>query len=382
MEYGGAGSGKSIFFARHFINACLQNPRERVLILRKIARTIKESVFNDLKDQIFEFDLGDKVQIYEGTHDFRFFNDSQIITAGLDDVEKLKSISRVTRVHVEEATEISKSDLDQLNIRLRGTPVSYFQLSLAFNPTDRRHFLKKMFVDKKPRDAFVHHTTYLDNPFSNQEAAFEEMDDENTLNVYKLGLWGRPLKGLIYPDWETFRPALRLDEFDCMGLDVGYANPSALIGVKLSETEPDEEGKSKKRAQLQEIIYRPGLNTAKLLEQMDELGVSKVTPIFVDSQRPDVIDDLVSAGYNANLSEKGISEGISTVKAYRLEVEADSENLQDELDSYKWTTKKAPSSGEEAEVDVPVKWNDHGADAFRYAMNTFINYYVGDWVAA
>jgi phage terminase large subunit len=44
---------------------------------------------------------------------------SDIIFRGLDDVEKIKSVSGVTRIWLEEATEADKKDFDQLDIRLR-----------------------------------------------------------------------------------------------------------------------------------------------------------------------------------------------------------------------------------------------------------------------
>ena len=42
-------------------------------------------------------------------------NGSQVITAGLDDVEKLKSIHKVSVVWVEEATECDLADIRQLD---------------------------------------------------------------------------------------------------------------------------------------------------------------------------------------------------------------------------------------------------------------------------
>lgn len=44
---------------------------------------------------------------------------SDMIFRGLDDVEKLKSVAKVTRVWFEEATEGEKGDHDQLDLRLR-----------------------------------------------------------------------------------------------------------------------------------------------------------------------------------------------------------------------------------------------------------------------
>ena len=74
-------------------------------------------------------------------------NGSQIIFAGLDDVEKLKSIDNITMMWIEEASEINQADFHQLDLRLRGATKYYKQIIFTFNPVDINHWLKKRFFD-------------------------------------------------------------------------------------------------------------------------------------------------------------------------------------------------------------------------------------------
>ena len=47
---GGGGSGKSIFAGRYVLERCTTEPGHRWLVLRKVARTIRHSCFDQLKD--------------------------------------------------------------------------------------------------------------------------------------------------------------------------------------------------------------------------------------------------------------------------------------------------------------------------------------------
>lgn len=63
-------------------------------------------------------------------------NGSEFIFSGMDDAEKIKSISGITDIVIEEATELSLDDFTQLNIRLR-PDVDCPQIYLMFNPISK-----------------------------------------------------------------------------------------------------------------------------------------------------------------------------------------------------------------------------------------------------
>jgi PBSX family phage terminase large subunit len=111
----------------------------------------------------------------------------------LDDPEKIKSITGITRVWIEEASEFTESDINQLNLRLRGAEDQ--QITLTFNPIDEQHFLKKRFFDFEDEDVTVFHSTYIENKFLPNAYVKELLKykrlDYNYYRVYALGEWGK-----------------------------------------------------------------------------------------------------------------------------------------------------------------------------------------------
>ena len=196
---GGGGSGKSIFAGRKVLERVTSEPGHRWLVVRKVARTLRDSCFAQLVGQ-----MSDKAgrEIYPGSgmrvnrSDLRisFANGSEILFAGLDDVEKLKSIYDITGIWAEEASEMDEGDFSQLDIRLRTDFPYYLQMILSFNPVSITHWLKKRFFDKPDPRATTHRSTYKDNRFLTAEAiqtleAFKDTDPYY-YQVYCLGQWG------------------------------------------------------------------------------------------------------------------------------------------------------------------------------------------------
>lgn len=191
---GGGGSGKSIFAGRKVLERVTSEPGHRALVCRKVARTIRESCFAQLCGQTIDFYPDSGYRINKSDMAITFANGSKILFAGLDDVEKLKSIYDITIIWVEEASELEEGDFNQLDIRLRTDFPFYLQLILSFNPIRITHWLKKRFFDKRDPRATVHESTYKDNRFLTEEAiktleAFKEQDEYYYI-VYCLGQWG------------------------------------------------------------------------------------------------------------------------------------------------------------------------------------------------
>lgn len=195
---GSAGSGKSIFAGRKILERCVTEPGHRFLVVRKVGKTIRDSCFEQLKRQAREFYAEDILKIPTGKSSdmyLLFRNGSEIIFAGLDDPDKLKSIFNITGIWIEEASELDEADFDQLDIRLRGETRYYKQIILSFNPVSILHWLKKRFFDRK-NDVRIraHESYYWDNRFLPEEdrrtlEAFRETDPYY-YQVYCLGQWG------------------------------------------------------------------------------------------------------------------------------------------------------------------------------------------------
>lgn len=194
---GGGGSGKSIFAGRKILERATSEPGHRILVTRKVGRTIRHSCFDQLKDQAYKYYPEHVAFIPRGENSDMYIklkNGSMIYFAGLDDPEKLKSIFNITMIWLEEASELEEQDFNQMDIRLRTDFPYYLQMLITFNPISVTHWLKKRFFDRRDPRATVHESTYKDNRFLTAESirtleAFRETDEYYYM-VYCLGQWG------------------------------------------------------------------------------------------------------------------------------------------------------------------------------------------------
>lgn len=194
--YGSAGSGKSVFAAQKVVARLVGEARHRMLVVRKVANTLRSSVFQLIIDTIRSYGLFDEFNINKS--EMRITHNptgNEILMGGLDDVEKLKSIAGVTSIWIEEATELTADDFDQIDLRLRGETENYKQIVLSFNPIDERHWLKGRFFDNELEDATILKTTYRDNEFLDEDykrtLELKAKVNPNYYRIYVLGEWGR-----------------------------------------------------------------------------------------------------------------------------------------------------------------------------------------------
>ena len=194
--YGGGSSGKSYFIAQRWIYKLIHPQRCNLLVCRQTGDTNRRSTFPLFKQVISNWNLGEHFKINES--DMRIvckLTGNEVAFAGMDDVEKIKSITfangELTHEWCEEATEMLEADINQLKVRLRGGK-SKKQMVLSFNPINIQHWIKKHFIDSGL--ATVCFSTYKDNKFltDDDRKALEDLQyiDEYTYEVYCLGKWG------------------------------------------------------------------------------------------------------------------------------------------------------------------------------------------------
>ena len=194
--YGGGSSGKSYFIAERFIYKMIHPKRCNLLVVRQTGDTNRRSTFPLLKHVISNWNLSEHFKVNESDMKIKCkLTGNEVAFVGLDDVEKVKSITfengELTDIWVEEATECQEADINQLKVRLRGGK-SKKQMVLSFNPINVQHWIKGHFIDSGL--ATVCFSTYKDNKFltDDDRAALEDLKrtDEYTYNVYCLGQWG------------------------------------------------------------------------------------------------------------------------------------------------------------------------------------------------
>lgn len=195
ISYGGAGSGKSYTTAQKIVLRMMSEEGHKFLVVRKVATTLRVSVFQLFKDLISNINASDSFKINKSDMTITYVpNGSMLIFFGLDNIEKLKSIQGITSIWIEEASECEQGDILELNRRLRGETPYYKQIMITFNPISHLHWLKSHFFDNEASTAKIYKTTYLDNSFIDEEYKHEIEEikhyDEQQYRIYALGEWG------------------------------------------------------------------------------------------------------------------------------------------------------------------------------------------------
>jgi len=358
--YGGAGSGKSRFVGQKLLYRMLNETNHRILVVRKVATTLRKSVFQLMVDYIYKYGLQEFFKIRTGDLVIECANGNQMYFLGLDDVEKLKSIEGVTAIWMEEASEITEDDFTQLNLRLRGETEYYKQIIISFNPISQHHWLKKRFFDYTAPDIKIYHTTYKDNEFID-DIYIKMLHELRATNpryyeIYALGKWG-VLKGKIFKDFIEIDKMPEDKELDDIswGMDFGSSVPSTLCKCGIIGND----------LYLDERIYQAGLTNPQLIRMFRKEAPELVRVVgFGDSAEPARIQDFRNNDINMHKAIKEVLFSIDVINSYdNIYITKASTNLIMEWESYSWKTDKDGNL-----TDNPVKKNDHIVDAVRYGV--------------
>lgn len=365
--YGGAGSGKSHYVFQKAIIKGL-NQQRKILVIRKVARTLKDSCFQMTIDTLSKFKILQLCKINYSTFTIEFPNGTQFLYKGLDDSEKIKSIAGITDIIIEEATEITQDEFTQLDLRLRAN-VDNLQIYLMFNPVSKINWCYKYwFENGTPANTSILKTTYRDNRFLPPEyvAALERMRETNFTywNIYANGEFCS-LDKLIYTNWRECGDTPPSDLPLLIGLDFGYINDaSALIAARIDE--------ANKKIYVIDEMYQRGLLNDAIANEIKYRGYAKEI-IIADSAEKKSIDEIKREGIpriRAAVKGQGsILQGIQKLQQYELIVNPVCANTIIELQNYSW--KKEHISGEY--INEPQDSFNHCLDALRYSLQCVEN---------
>ena len=360
--YGGAGSGKSHQVAQYLCEQLLTSKTPlKILCTRKTLPSLKITSLEFVRRILTEWEvLGIAVQ--ENKSDLIFtYGANRMMFKSLDDPEKIKSFE-ADIVWIEEATELSKEDFMQLDLRLTRTKPNV-KLIMTFNPIDAHHWLITDIVYGNDKNAAIHHSTYKDNAFLDQSFIDRlkelEQKDANFYRVYCLGEPG-VLENIIYSHYTVLAsdswPPKANTEPIAYGMDFGYNNENAVVSIKDFGDQ----------TYVKELLYRTHMDANDIVNWVKERKLSTAIPIFCDSARPEQIETLHRAGFNAKPVPKGkdsVSAGIGLVRSKKLVVDASAINLIKEMRGYHYQTDKNGRV-----IEEPVDVFNHACDALRYAV--------------
>jgi phage terminase large subunit len=243
ISRGGSGSGKSVGEGQKIVYYTTAQPGRNTLVIRQVADTNRGSTFNEIVKAINRFNLNDLYKIRETDLTITCINGNQIIFKGLDDVQKVKSVTFqrgiLTDIWIEEASEITEEDFDEIDLRLRGKEAPSFQITLTFNPIDSMHWIKQRFYDNHDPRAICVLSTYKDNKWCDDETK-KNMEILKTKNaylyqVYACGEWGNA-GDIVFQNARYERCPYKEEDFDevLTGMDMGYEHFYAIekIGLK------------------------------------------------------------------------------------------------------------------------------------------------------
>ena len=364
VYYGGAGSGKSVFIAQKLVlKACSR--KRKVLVIRKVGTTLKDSVFQLILDTLSKWQLLSMCKVNLSTYTITLPNESMFLFKGMDDSEKIKSITDITDIWCEEATELIEDDYAQLDLRLRAM-AGDLQLIVSFNPISKVNWVYKKWFEDNPtlENTMILRTTYKDNRFLPPEyiAALEEkmVSNPTYYRIYALGEFAS-LDKLVFHNWkkQDFNHA-EIEGKMLIGLDFGFVNDiSALVASIL-----DEENK---RIYIFQEYGATNKTNEELANIIVSLGFAK-SNIIADAAEPKSIEEIRRKGVpRIKPCVKGpdsILHGIQRLQQYEFIVHPSCEGIITELENYSWLKDKKTNEY----INKPIDSFNHYIDALRYSL--------------
>lgn len=374
---GSAGSGKSVDTATNYILRLMQDAGRNLLCVRKADITNRDSTFAELQGAIFRM-FGDKWERYWTIKQNPLLiecksNSNQIIFRGVNDEkqrEKLKSITfkrgKLTDVWIEEATEITQSDFEIIDDRLRGElpPGQFYQIKCTFNPVSATHWIKKVFFDVADDNVLTHSSNYLNNRFID-EAYKKRMErrklvDPEGYRIYGLGEWGEVggliLHNFIVEDFDTSP-----ERFDYMvnSQDFGYNHANCILELGFRDSE----------LYVCKEIYEYEKDTSELIALANQKNFNKKLMMYCDSAEPDRIKMWQKAGYTR---ARGVVKGARSVHAQidylkqipKIHIHHSCVNTYKEASQWKWQLDQKTNTY----LDEPVTFFDDAMACLRYGI--------------
>lgn len=381
---GSSSSSKTFSVAQAFILWSYQEHGKTFSVVRKTMPAMKRGALKDFKDALAL--VGLVADFTENKTDFKFTNNETgtVIEFFALDVEQKARGPRRDRLWCNEANELTHEDFRQLSMRTRG------QIIIDYNPSMLRHWIYDEVLTRP--DCEHIHSTYKINTFlpeANRREievmvpVYEEADgtqyvdwnldytgsgplvngDPYWWSVYGLGLRGSPAEAIYPLVYDS--PGIPDGADTVLGLDFGYNHPMVLTRSWIKDTHPKPE------LHIDELFYRSFCTGEDLIALLPSLGVGMHERIWCDGARPEMIEDIRRAGYDAAAADKGpgsVKAGIDIMKRHKLCFTKRSTQSRQQFQDYRW--RKTPNG---VITDEPVKLHDDAPDSVRYALYSHIN---------
>lgn len=404
---GPAGTGKSRGCLERLLWLALEFPGMRGLILRKTAVSMRSSILVEFRTVVLEkWIQGGVVKFFSGSAQepaqYRFGNGSVIVLGGMDTSSRIMS-TQYDIIYINEAFELTENDIETCTSRLRNGVVPFQQLILDTNPQQPTHWLK-LRCDRGQMTMLL--ARHKDNPaYVNRDGTFTPLGDryingtlKNLTGVRRdrlyLGKWVAA-EGAIWEEWDdAVHVRDRKDLFPdgrvpwdwqrVWSIDFGMTVPMVVQRWAI-----DDEGRM--------ILYGEHYATGQLFEDVAAEHKKLITAdgnsrpreprpawICADHDAEGRATWERHFGMSTLAAKKNVTEGLQAV-ASRLRVDgrtgkprimlmrgARTRADQTLVDAKKPTCTEEEIPGyiweDKAAKERPLKNDDHGCDAMRYAV--------------
>lgn len=332
----------------------------RLMWVRKVKDTIKDSIYAELTGIISDWWLDDDFEITKSPLYIKNkLTGWDCIFRWMDSPEKIKSVKWVNRVWIEESNELSQEDFDQIDLRLRGK--KNIQITCTFNPVDPESWLNNRFWSKwSNKDVECLHSTYLDNRWVTADERYMKtmerlkVDNPKYYEIYALWKWA-VMEWLIFNNTEIVEGIPEGANFLWYWKDFWYTNdPTTLVAVYLYDNE----------LYIDELIYKTQLTNQDIVQEYKILWINQSDEIWADCAEPKSIEEIYRAWYNIHPVTKwpdSIKFWIDIMLWYKINITKRSCNAIKEFSRYVWAVDKNWKS-----INKPIDAWNHIIDAVRY----------------
>jgi len=375
---GGRGGLKSSYVSLKIVEILKNNPTMHACAIRKVASTLKDSVYAQIKWAINELGLTEEFNYKTNPLEITYKKTGQkIFFRGCDDPIKLKSIKPefgyIGILWKEEKDQLTGPE-EERSINqsvLRGNGTKFYDFSSYNPPKSKVAWVNREKLIPDP-NKIIHSCTYLEAPpewlgqkFIEDAEHLKEVNPEAYEHEY-LGI-ANGEGGNVF-EYLEIRPITEkeMDRFDRVyqGVDWGwYPDPFAFIRCAYE--------------QAQDTIYlldeihvnkTPNFESAKMIK---EKGYDDFQ-IICDSAEPKSVNDFRDAGLNAQAAIKGpgsVDYGMKFLQGRKIVIDPKrTPNALKEFTEYEYQRNK--------DGDVISGYpdaNNHLIDALRYSLEKFYN---------
>lgn len=374
---GAVSSGKTIASAWAWILFVRQaSTTGELAMIGKTRDALYRNVLQPMMNPEIFGELAAQVEYTPGAVTCRIFG-RLVHVIGANDIKAENKIRGMTcaGAYVDEATLLPEPFWDMLLTRMRAVGARIYA---STNPDAPTHWLKAKFIDDPvQRQSMKVFSFELDDNVHLDPAYVAHVKASNSGLFYKrfvLGQWVAA-QGAVYDMFDHATQVVdivpQIRRWISVGIDYGATNPTHAVLIGLAD--------DRRLYVVSEFRYARGANNVtltqaetsrRLIRWLDDVprhGRVRPSYVVVDPSAASFKTQLLQDGLNPTAADNSVLDGIRLVSNLlansQLMIHSSCKELLREVASYTWDPRAALDG-----FDAPLKQNDHGCDALRYAL--------------